>query len=316
MNNEELIVNNTKLQSNLGVGATCGRPHFEEITLEKETNMYTIKDVLKHGNEKLKNTQDKPILMSRLILQFVLKKEKEYLLMHDNEKITLEDYNKFIDCVNKLNNGLPIQYITNSQEFMKLKFYVDENVLVPQPDTEILVENVLEMIKDREVEMLDLCTGSGAIAVSIAKYSKNTKVCATDISNEALKIAKMNSKNNSTQVEFILSDMFNNLENRKFDFIVSNPPYIKTTEIETLSDDVKNEPHLALDGGQDGLDFYRIIINEGYKYLHENGYIALEIGYDQKNDVLNLINKSGRYNDIKCYKDFGGNDRVIIMKKI
>jgi len=278
--------------------------------------MYTIKDTIKQGTEKLKNTQDKPILMSRLILQFVLKKKKEYLVTHDNEEITVENYNKFIECINKLNRGMPIQYITNSQEFMKLNFYVDENVLVPQPDTEILVENVLEIIKGKQVQVLDLCTGSGAIAVSLANYSKNAIVTGTDISEQALKIAQKNSEKNNKNIEFILSDMFKNLVNRKFDFIVSNPPYIKTDKIENLSNEVKNEPHLALDGGQDGLKFYRIIINEGYKYLNEKGYICLEIGYDQKDDVLNLINKSGRYTDIKCYKDLGGNDRVVIFQKL
>jgi len=277
--------------------------------------MYTIKEILKKGSEKLKNTQDKPILMSRLILQFVLKKEKEYLMVHDEDKINLEDYNKFMEYINKLNKGIPIQYITNLQEFMKLNFYVDENVLVPQPDTEILVEKVVELIKNKKVDVLDLCTGSGAIGISIAKYSENTKVAVLDISKKALDIARINSKNNNTEIEFILSDMFKNLENRKFDFIVSNPPYIKTNEIEKLSNEVKNEPHLALDGGQDGLCFYKVIINEGYNYLNENGCICLEIGYDQKNDVLNLINKSGKYTDVKCYKDLGGNDRVIIFQK-
>lgn len=278
--------------------------------------MYTIKETIKHGSEKLKNTQDKPILMSRLILQFILKKEKEYLIVHDNEKITSEEYDKFIEYIDKLNEGIPIQYITNSQEFMKLNFYVDENVLVPQPDTEVLVENVLELIDDKQVKVLDLCTGSGAIAISLARYNKNAEIYGSDISSEALKIAKLNSINNNTQVEFILSDMFENFKNKKFDFIVSNPPYIKTAEIETLSNEVKNEPHLALDGGEDGLEFYRIIINEGYKYLNENGHICLEIGYDQKYDVLNLINKSKKYADIRCCQDLGGNDRVIIMKKL
>jgi len=277
--------------------------------------MYTIREIIKQGTEKLKQTQDKPILMSRLILQFVLKKDKEYLIAHDNEEINLGDYNKFIECINRLNEGTPLQYITNSQEFMKLNFYVDENVLVPQPDTEILVENVLELIKGKKVKVLDLCTGSGAIGISIAKYSENAKVAGTDISKEALKIANINSKNNNVNVEFILSDMFENLENIKFDIIVSNPPYIKTAEIDKLSNEVKSEPHLALDGGKDGLDFYKIIINDGYKYLNENGYICLEIGYDQKDEVFDLITESERYTDIKCYKDLGGNDRVIIMKK-
>jgi len=278
--------------------------------------MYTIKEILKQGTEKLKKTQDKPIFLSRLILQFVLKREKEYLIIHDEEKISPEDYNEFMKYIDKLNNGTPLQYLTNSQEFMKLNFYVDENVLIPQPDTEILVEKVLELIQNKHVEVLDLCTGSGAIGISIAKYNKNAKIVATDISMKALEIAKKNSGNNNAKIEFVLSNMFENLENRKFDFIVSNPPYIKTSQIEILSNEVKNEPHIALDGGPDGLDFYRIIINEGYKYLNKNGYIALEIGYDQKDDILALINESGKYTQINCYKDLGGNDRVIIMKKI
>jgi len=277
--------------------------------------MYTINETLKQGTEKLKQSQNKPILMSRLILQYVLKKEKEYLLVHDNEKITLEEYNEFIEYIDRINNGLPLQYITNSQEFMKLNFYVDENVLIPQPDTEILVENVLDLIKENEVEVLDLCTGSGIIAVSIAKYKENAKVCGVDISEEALKVAKKNSEINNTKVEFILSNMFENLNNRKFDFIVSNPPYIKTSEIKDLSNEVKNEPHIALDGGKDGLDFYRLIIDEGYKYLNENGYICIEIGYDQKEEILGLIYKSNKYHDVRSYKDLGGNDRVIIIKK-
>lgn len=278
--------------------------------------MYTIKETIKQGTEKLKQTQNKPILMSRLILQFVLKKEKEYLTTHYNEKITLENYNKFIYYIDELNKGKPIQYITNLQEFMKLKFYVDENVLIPQPDTEILVEHVLELIKDKKLTILDLCTGSGAIAISISKYSKDVKVYGVDISEKALNIAKKNNRNNNTKVEFILSDMFKNLENKKFDIIVSNPPYIKTDEIKTLSEEVKNEPHLALDGGEDGLYFYRIIINEVYKYLNNSGYVCLEIGYEQKNDVIDLIKKSGKYKDIKCYRDLGGNDRVIIFQKL
>lgn len=278
--------------------------------------MYTIKETIKQGTEILKQTQDKPILMSRLILQFILKKEKEYLMVHDNEKITKEEYDEFINCINKINNGYPIQYIINMQEFMKLKFYVDENVLIPQPDTEILVEKVLELIENKQTQVLDLCTGSGAVGVSIAKYSKNAKVTAIDISETAIDIAKMNSKNNNTEIEFILSDMFENLKNKKFDFIVSNPPYIKTSVIENLENEVKNEPHLALDGGIDGLHFYRIIVNEGYKYLNENGHICIEIGYDQREEILELIKESGKYTDITCYKDLGGNDRVIIMRKI
>lgn len=277
--------------------------------------MYTIKETLKQGSEKLKNVQDKPIFMCRLILQCILNKTKEYLLIHEDDNLTKEEYTKFMVCIEKLNKGMPLQYITNKQEFMKLDFYVDENVLIPQPDTEILVEKVLELIQDKKQAILDLCTGSGAIAISLSKYSKNCKIYGTDISKEALEIAKANNAKNNANVEFVLSDMFEKLENRKFDIIVSNPPYIKTEDIKSLNEEVKNEPHLALDGGKDGLDFYRVIVNEGYKYLNENGYICIEIGYDQKDEVVELIKNSGNYTGIKCFKDLGGNDRVIIFQR-
>ena len=162
-----------------------------------------------------------------------------------------------------LKSGVPIEHITHQKEFMKLNFFVDNNVLIPRQDTEILVEEVIKIAKKIKAKnILDLCTGSGAIGISLAKYLPETKIVATDISNDALNIAKKNAVINNVQNQmiFINSDLFRNLETQKFDIIVSNPPYIKTNVIEKLDIQVKNEPNIALDGGEDGLDFYRKII--------------------------------------------------------
>ena len=210
--------------------------------------------------------------------------------------------------------GKPIQYIIGRQEFMGIDFIVNENVLIPQPDTEILVEKTIKILNEYiKPKVLDLCTGSGAIAVSIAENIKEAEVYASDISNEALDVARTNDKQN--KIKFINSDLFHNIE-EQFDVIVSNPPYIKTEEIKTLSKEVQNEPKLALDGGQDGLYFYREIINQAHKHLISKGYLCLEIGEDQKEEVVNLIKTSQMYTNIKTYKDLGGNDRVIICQKI
>lgn len=220
--------------------------------------------------------------------------------------------------IDKIINGKPIQYITNEQEFMKLKFYVDENVLIPQPDTEILAEKIIDEYSDKEVKIWDLCTGSGAIAISLAKYIKKSNIIATDISNKAIQIAKLNAEKNLVhkKIKFILSDMFKNIENDTFDLIVSNPPYIKTDVINNLEKSVQNEPNIALDGGEDGLKFYKIIAENAYKFLNNNGKLYLEIGFDQKENVINLLQKTYKYNEITCIKDLAGNDRLIIASKI
>ena len=217
-------------------------------------------------------------------------------------------------CIDKIINGKPIQYITNEQEFMKLKFYVDENVLIPQPDTEIIVEKVIDEFKDKELKILDLCTGSGTIAISLAKYIERCNILATDISSKAIQIAKLNAEKNQVhkKIEFVLSDMFEEIRKDKFDIIVSNPPYIKTEVIKTLDKQVQNEPKLALDGGINGLKFYEIISKNAYKFLNNNGKIYLEIGYDQKNDVIDLLKKTQKYKDIICIKDLELNDRLIV----
>ena len=198
---------------------------------------------------------------------------------------------------------------------MKLNFYVNDNVLIPQPDTEILVEEVIKICKtkykEEPIKVLDLCTGSGAIAISIKKYVDNVEITATDISNNALKVAIKNANLNNVEIKFIESNMFEKI-NDKYDIIVSNPPYIEKEIIKTLSKDVQYEPTLALDGGTDGLSFYRDISKNAYKYLQKNSYLALEIGYNQKNSVIDILEKENRYKNIINIKDLSNNDRVII----
>ena len=197
---------------------------------------------------------------------------------------------------------------------MKIDLYVDENVLIPRADTEIVVEEAIKIINENNLtNILDMCTGSGAIAIAISKYTENRNINAVDISEKALEVARKNAiSNNTTAIEFICSDMFENVTG-KYDLIISNPPYIQKNVIESLDENVKKEPILALDGGDDGLDFYRNLENNAYEYLNENGYLVLEIGFDQKGEVTKLL--QNKYKDIICKKDLGGNDRVIICKR-
>ena len=198
-----------------------------------------------------------------------------------------------------------------------MNFFVDENVLIPRQDTEILVEEVIKIAnKNNSIKILDLCTGSGAIAVSLAKYIENSEITAVDISEKALGIAKRNAKINKVEnkITFVKSDLFNNLANNKFDIIVSNPPYIKKQTIKTLEKQVQKEPLIALDGGEDGLDFYKKIIKNAYIFLKYNGYLCFEIGYDQKQEVIDLIVKEEKYINTYSKKDLYDNDRIVITK--
>lgn len=265
--------------------------------------------------------EDSSIIIKELLC-FLLQVDKVYLITHSNEEMDKEVYIKVVQNTKKIVGGKPIQYITNNQEFMKMNFYVDENVLIPQPDTEILVYEVLKICKEYSngVNILDLCTGSGAIAVSLDRILRencvDAKICASDISKQALKIARKNSENNNANVKIIESDLLENIEYKKFDIIVSNPPYIRTDEIKNLSKQVKEEPYIALNGGIDGLHFYRKIIKEAKGYIKNNGYLCLEIGYNQMESVLGIFKENKEYKNLKQIKDWSGNDRCIIAQKL
>ena len=278
----------------------------------------TIMEAIKKGMIELKNSNiESPKLKARLLMQFTLNKPRQYVIVNDMEELNKNEEKKYFDAILKIRKGNPLEHITHQKEFMKLNFFVDENVLIPRQDTEILVEETIKIAqKIKAKKILDLCTGSGAIAVSLAKYLPQSEITAIDISNEALKIAKKNAINNQVekQITFISSDMFTNLNNEKFDIIVSNPPYIKRNVIESLDEEVKKEPYIALDGGEDGLYFYKKIINESYQYLKYNGFLCLEIGFDQKIDVIEIIENTNNFDRTYSKKDLYDNDRIIITQ--
>lgn len=303
-------------------------------------------------NKLIENNIGDAIFKAELLLEYTLKMSKTEIIINSEKEVPNDLEQKYIFYLDEVIAGKPVQYITHKQEFMKLDFYVDENVLIPQPDTEILVEEVLKIInlkilelksikenrntinlkekdnikdmvgkrkteKNSELKILDLCTGSGAIAISLEKYLKNkfkTEIIASDVSKKAIEIAKRNAEENNAKVKLIISDMFENIKEKNFDIIVSNPPYIESRTITTLSKEVQNEPVLALDGGTDGLDFYRIIAKEAYKYIKSGGHILVEIGYNQKENVSNIFKETAqKYTGIKCIKDLNKQDRIIEM---
>lgn len=274
-----------------------------------------INDILKNGIKILQGNEiEEATLKARMVLSNILGENKEYLIIHGEDEINEKINDLYLEKINRLKNHEPIQYIINNQEFMGLDFYVDENVLIPQPDTEILVEEVIEIVeslKKENMKILDLCTGSGAIGISLSKNLNSAQVFASDISENALKIAKENAIKNDSKIEFFKSDILKDIKNHKFDIIVSNPPYIETETIKTLSEEVKKEPHIALDGGQDGLYFYREIIKNAKQYLNKDGYLAFEIGYNQKKKVEELLDENG-YKSIYSKKDLSGNDRIVV----
>mgnify|MGYP004525617689 CR=1 FL=1 len=278
----------------------------------------TIMEAIRKGMIELKSSNlETPKLKARLLMQYTLNKSRQYIIVNDRENINEKQEKQYFLGIEKLKNGEPLEHITHQKEFMKLNFFVNENVLIPRQDTEILVEEVIEISKKINAKkILDLCTGSGAIAVSLAKYIANSEITAVDISQDALNVAKKNAISNDVenQITFISSDMFTNLNEEKFDIIVSNPPYIKKDVIKKLEEQVKREPYIALDGGVDGLEFYRKIINEGYQYLKYKGYLCLEIGFDQKDDVIKLMKEQDRFENIYSKKDLYDNDRIIIAR--
>lgn len=286
---------------------------------------YTIEKLLKDGlNIIEKRDYNNPLLDVQLILSYLLKKDKIYLHMHKEEEVEENVSKKYYEMVERRNIGYPLQYMINSQEFMGLDFFVQEGVLVPRPDTEILVEKIIDIVNktdrnNEEIRILDIGTGSGAIALSLAYYLKNSSVTAVDISDIAIETANINmNKLKLSNVSIIKSDIFGemNVNDEKYHIVVSNPPYIEKSVIEELQIEVsKYEPKIALDGGIDGLDFYRQIINVFKKIHGKNSILAVEIGYNQKKAVTEIFENAKLFSKIQSYIDLSGNDRVVICEQ-
>lgn len=290
-----------------------------------------IKEFLKYAAEIMKNADiEAPVLEAGVILCHVLKCSRAYLYSHDNLDLDEEQSYILKHMVSERTRKVPLQYLTGETEFMSLVFTVNPSVLIPRQDTEILVEKCIELVKaarmDEDnkdnteckpaVRILDMCTGSGCIAVSIANYCPNSIVTACDISWGALEIAQANAERLGVKnrLEFRQGNLFEALDGETgFDLIVSNPPYIETKTMQELQKEVKDfEPHIALDGGMDGLDFYRRITAEVPAYLNHGGYLAFEIGYNQGESVKRLMERA--FTDIQVLRDLGGNHRVVYGK--
>ncbi len=227
------------------------------------------------------------------------------------ESFSTEEINKIMEAVQKRLNRIPLGYIFGKSYFYGREFKVNQSVLIPRQDTEILIEIICKDItgQNKNVSVLDIGTGSGAIAVTIQKET-GAKLTAVDISKKALEVASQNAENLGAYVEFIQSDLLKSVKG-KFDFIVSNPPYIETAVIDTLETEVKdNEPILALDGGKDGLDYYREIVKNAPKHLNKGGKLYFEIGYNQAEALKDLMKDN--FKNIEVYKDYGNNDRVVV----
>lgn len=276
--------------------------------------MITIREMCKEGQELLLNN-DVPNadIDARMLLEHLLGiTSSEYYCQFD--RVVEEDvYNDYIKLIVKRATHYPLQYIIGTQDFMGLEFDVDDNVLIPRWETEMLVEEVLKICDKRDA-ILDMCTGSGCIITSIKKLGKVKKAVGVDISEKAIEVSKTNAIKNQVDVEFIVSDLFDNVLGT-YDIIVSNPPYIKTKVIEGLMPEVRRfEPMIALDGSEDGLYFYEKIVEASLDYLKPNGYIFFEIGHDQGKEVAMILIKHD-YEDIQVIKDYAGNDRIVKARR-
>lgn len=271
----------------------------------------TLEEVLSMGKKALKEAEIEDFeLDAWYLLEYVCKIDKSQYYLKSTEEVEAEKLQEYEVLLRKRAEHIPLQYIVGTQEFMGLEFKVNSQVLIPRQDTETLVEEALKVLEPG-MQVLDLCTGSGCIIVSLLKHKEGLKGTASDISKQAILVAKENAKLNQVEVEFVSSDLFKSITGT-FDMIVSNPPYIPTDVISSLMPEVKNfEPMEALDGKEDGLYFYRKIVSEAGKFLNSNGYLYFEIGHDQGGRVAAIMEDNG-YRNVRVVKDLAGKDRVVL----
>lgn len=276
-----------------------------------------ISEAIKYGKKGLKNNKyTDPINESRRILSFLLEKDISFVHMYPEYELEDDIVNKFKEIIDKRSKGYPIEYILNEKNFYGRDFYVDERVLIPRWDTEILVETVIELSKDFEKpRILEIGVGSGAVSITLGKEIKNSIITGIDVSSEAIEVSNIN-KNKFNVENLVLkrSDLFDKINN-KYDIIVSNPPYIRKKDLKDLQDEVKKEPVLALDGGKDGLYFYEKITKNSKDYLNKNGYLIFEIGFDQYEDIKTFFEKSD-FKEINYKLDYQKYKRVIYGRKV
>lgn len=281
------------------------------------------KELYLYGAEKLKNAGvPEAELDARLLLEAVCHTTRNDMLLYPDKEVDEKQKENYVNCIQKREKRIPLQYILGRQEFMGMEFYVNKDVLIPRQDTEILVEEAMKHLHDG-MHILDVCTGSGCILISLLHYSNDCQGVGIDISEAALAVAKENAARllednkeehmgDQQKISFWKGDLFDALpEMNKFDIIVSNPPYIETKVLETLEPEVSHhEPLFALDGKEDGLYFYRRIVENASKYLHRDGMLFFEIGYNQAEPVTQLMKDKG-FIEVNVKKDYAGLDRVV-----
>lgn len=272
----------------------------------------TYRQLYEYGVKRLEEAGiEEAKLDARLLLEYICHTDRNALLVYgDNERNEIEEQ-FYRMCIEKRATRIPLQHITGEQEFMGLTFRVNQHTLIPRQDTEILVEEGMRHMFDG-MRILDMCTGSGCILLSLLKYSNECEGMGVDISEEALKVARENAQRLGVKAEFVQGDLFEPVPEKKFDMIISNPPYIETAVIETLMPEVReHEPMQALDGMEDGLFFYRKIVDKSTGFLTKGGWLLFEIGYNQGEAVSELMTAQG-FQNIAILKDYAGLDRVVL----
>lgn len=278
--------------------------------------MESYRELLDFGKKYLNEKKiENSHLDAWLLMEYVCKISRSWYFIHEEEPVKDQESKAYRELIRKRGEHIPLQQLTNEAYFYGMKFYVDENVLAPRPDTETLVEEVLrELPTDRELEILDMCTGSGCILLSILANREKAIGTGVDLSEKALAVARKNGQDCQAKAQWICSDLFEKIKGR-YDAIVSNPPYIRTSVIQGLMEEVRlYEPYMALDGHEDGLFFYRNILDQAGEHLKPGGLLAFEIGYDQGEEVASLMEEKG-YIQVRTVKDLAGLDRVVTGRK-
>lgn len=272
--------------------------------------MSTIKNALSYASKILEQASPTPKLDAEVILLYTLKKSRTFLYTHPESTLTIEQQNRYKELINKRQTGYPVAYIIGHREFWSLPLTINESTLIPRPESELLVELTLSLIKVENANILELGTGSGAISLALGSEKPKWKISACDISNNALNTARLNARQlNINNINFFQSDWFSAVVEQQFDAIISNPPYIAKNDPHLLQGDVKFEPKSALESGENGLDAIKHIIKESIRYLAPGGLILLEHGYDQRLPINDLL-KQYNFINTSCWQDYQSIDRV------